>query len=555
MNAYFFPVSNEERENILNRHKEVYNGYKTLNPNPVENEQPLYVQDFANDKGGLVVNNKGEVKAYTNMGINEARKRKPYLADEEMKEGEVDEFFKFDFSDEDVEDYKIKKQKQQDERQNDLDSALSILGKKEDELSEGDHMCEQCGLKESLCECGGSMEENELGEKDEMEEIEHHDLRKGGSYKMKIPKFTDDEDEEVEFEYTGPVNYEFGEPHHSFQRKDKTGGALLGKDLSRLYTEQSEFDSDELEVGIDEIADDIMSSGRLEEVLSLLDMEEYSDEYEFVENLIDDLTWEYADEENYSDLQDYIKEMYGEKLYNMFERYLEGDEDWMIDIDDEEFEDEDMDDEFDDEDMDDELDDEDMEDDEFVVTPDEELGEGSNILSNELDTPTFNNTYSYISGGPEQFSDDEGEPHDGYQDDIQNIQNMFDYQSQHDSDPEAREMIKNLNKQMNTDFDGDEPSNNETPAYNFISGGPPGISVREDEELDEEEVEEKWSEKYKNSIDCNNPKGFSQKAHCQGKKKESKEEVEKEVDEDLRESFVTQRNKITEMFQRFNKYN
>jgi hypothetical protein len=77
----------------------------------------------------------------------------------------------------------------------------------------------------------------------------------------------------------------------------------------------------------------------------------------------------------------------------------------------------------------------------------------------------------------------------------------------------------------------------------------------EEEELDEEEVEEKWSEKYKNSIDCNNPKGFSQKAHCQGKKKESKEEVEKEVDEDLRESFVTQRNKITEMFQRFNKYN
>ena len=28
-----------------------------------------------------------------------------------------------------------------------------------------------------------------------------------------------------------------------------------------------------------------------------------------------------------------------------------------------------------------------------------------------------------------------------------------------------------------------------------------------------------WSQKYKKSIDCNNPKGFSQKAHCQGKKK------------------------------------
>ena len=32
-------------------------------------------------------------------------------------------------------------------------------------------------------------------------------------------------------------------------------------------------------------------------------------------------------------------------------------------------------------------------------------------------------------------------------------------------------------------------------------------------------VDEKWSEKYKKSIDCNNPKGFSQKAHCAGRKK------------------------------------
>lgn len=30
---------------------------------------------------------------------------------------------------------------------------------------------------------------------------------------------------------------------------------------------------------------------------------------------------------------------------------------------------------------------------------------------------------------------------------------------------------------------------------------------------------EKWSKKYKNSINCSNPKGFSQKAHCRSKKK------------------------------------
>jgi len=33
-----------------------------------------------------------------------------------------------------------------------------------------------------------------------------------------------------------------------------------------------------------------------------------------------------------------------------------------------------------------------------------------------------------------------------------------------------------------------------------------------------------WSEKYKKSIDCGNPKGFSQRAHCQGKKKKMSEE-------------------------------
>lgn len=39
-----------------------------------------------------------------------------------------------------------------------------------------------------------------------------------------------------------------------------------------------------------------------------------------------------------------------------------------------------------------------------------------------------------------------------------------------------------------------------------------------------ETVDEKWSQKYKSSIDCNNPKGFSQRAHCQGKKKHVNED-------------------------------
>ena len=35
----------------------------------------------------------------------------------------------------------------------------------------------------------------------------------------------------------------------------------------------------------------------------------------------------------------------------------------------------------------------------------------------------------------------------------------------------------------------------------------------------DENVNEEWSDKYKRSIDCNNPKGFSQRAHCAGRKK------------------------------------
>lgn len=40
-----------------------------------------------------------------------------------------------------------------------------------------------------------------------------------------------------------------------------------------------------------------------------------------------------------------------------------------------------------------------------------------------------------------------------------------------------------------------------------------------DEDLVEDYIEERWSQKYKRSINCNNPKGFSQRAHCAGRKK------------------------------------
>jgi hypothetical protein len=44
-----------------------------------------------------------------------------------------------------------------------------------------------------------------------------------------------------------------------------------------------------------------------------------------------------------------------------------------------------------------------------------------------------------------------------------------------------------------------------------------------------EVITEAWSQKYKKSINCSHPKGFSQNAHCAGKKKHN-EELDQEFD-------------------------
>ena len=43
------------------------------------------------------------------------------------------------------------------------------------------------------------------------------------------------------------------------------------------------------------------------------------------------------------------------------------------------------------------------------------------------------------------------------------------------------------------------------------------------------QMQEGWSDKYKKSINCDDPKGFSQRAHCQGRKKKMKEAKDHEV--------------------------
>ncbi len=174
-------ISPSEKQDILNKHKTLYNGFRTMEPK-ISNEQPLYIQDFAGDKLGMTINNKGTVKPYTNFGINES-----------VEEGK---------------------------------------------------MCEQCGgeMYEDVCEqCGGRMEgemeegvgklddiyhEEDLNPSDNFDYVEgggndygtfekmHHmkeedgeidelgtdELKKGRKYKYKLPDFEDEIEFDDEFE-------------------------------------------------------------------------------------------------------------------------------------------------------------------------------------------------------------------------------------------------------------------------------------------------------------------------------------------------------------------
>jgi hypothetical protein len=56
------------------------------------------------------------------------------------------------------------------------------------------------------------------------------------------------------------------------------------------------------------------------------------------------------------------------------------------------------------------------------------------------------------------------------------------------------------------------------------------------DEVLENMLDEGWSKKYKDSINCSNPKGFSQKAHCAGRKKTNEAFVKPQFDVEWEEA-------------------
>ena len=65
-----------------------------------------------------------------------------------------------------------------------------------------------------------------------------------------------------------------------------------------------------------------------------------------------------------------------------------------------------------------------------------------------------------------------------------------------------------------------EAKNNMDQVFDFLMNESKKYGMELSMNIDDSDMmNEKWSKEYKNSIDCKNPKGFSQRAHCQGRKK------------------------------------
>ena len=433
MRGYFGlgQLSAAEKSDILNQHKSVYNGYQTMQPQ-VPNTQPLTVYDFAGDKEGLVVNNKGEVKKYTNMGINES-----------VEMNEVCD-----------------------------DCGAMIMdgmcecnyGHMEEEMTEGDGETCECGgtIYEGMCnECGSGYMEEEVCEQCTMEEETGH-----------LDDIYDEEDlnPTAGFDYIEGSSNDvdtFEGMHKKLYKEDDSDF----QNYESSYTEDGVEDPNNEDDGFEDlnVSEDV--DGELDEldIANLVRGKKYRYNHPLHP---DDI--EYGDEHHYESGNPMYSFKKGDTGYLMGSRDIE---DYLEDLDDENV---------------------------YEVELDE-------YDADDMDVSDVKPAYDFESDGP-------GDVYPVNEDDMYGYdpEKMYEF-----DDMESAWADEELEEQP--DISGVQGIYGDMdPAFDFDSDGPgkagPYQEFSYESELDEEEE-------------------F------------------KEVDEDLKESFLTQKNKIMEMFNRFNKYN
>lgn len=176
MRPYFLNVNQNERKNILDLHKTPYDGY-VVNQQ-TSNTQPLMVQDFANDKGGITVKSNGDVSEYNNkiymkessgecdecgynemeeININDLEKGKKY----KYKKPNIEDELEFEDeirypSGEKMYSFGGMKDKGHLIGKHDIEKFLNMS----EEMDEESKVCNECGMYEGICECGGNMVED-----------------------------------------------------------------------------------------------------------------------------------------------------------------------------------------------------------------------------------------------------------------------------------------------------------------------------------------------------------------------------------------------------------
>ena len=439
MRGYFGlgQLSAAEKSDILDQHKSVYNGYQTMQPQ-VSNTQPLTVYDFAGDKEGLVVNNKGEVKKYTNMGINEQVETKEVCDDcgAMIMDGMCTE---------------------------------CNYGHMEEGMGE---TCEQCGgtMKEDVCEqCGGTMKE-ETGHLDDIYNQEDLNPTAGFDY---IQGSSNDVDT---FEGMHKKLYKESDADEFVNYDDNMEDDDDFQDYESSYTEDGMDDPDNEDDGFEDINASEVTDGELGEI-NIEDLIK-GKRYKYNHPLHSD-EFEYDSEYKYPEGEDMYSFKSGKTGYAIPGKQVK---DYVNRLDDEEF-----------------------------GSIEEQ---GGNV--DDMDDDDVQPAYNFDSNGP----GDVYPVNEFDNDDVKEYEQMESAWSEDEleegdiyGDPEFTE----------TDISGVQGIYGAMDrAYDFDSGGPgkggPYQEFSYESELDEEEEFE-------------------------------------EVDEDLKESFLIQKNKITEMFNRFNKYN
>jgi len=114
--------------------------------------------------------------------------------------------------------------------------------------------------------------------------------------------------------------------HGPSQVTDKSVGpkSIGGVTIHEMMNEEDE--------SVEDIGDSLLNSEKFEEILNTTYSSDFSDEFEYADNIIYYLISDYVDTEIEEDLIDYIKEVYGDQLLDLFRSGNDDDDDGDDDL-------------------------------------------------------------------------------------------------------------------------------------------------------------------------------------------------------------------------------